>query len=187
MEILGYDTIKNLEQPVDPIIDGVETEVQALSGLIPPQGSLSMSVKGGPRCEQYLRYGVDIETIVRSTIRNPIFIHQGPKLVRLLQSQYGRAHMKKDQSVSFFKVVRAEQDTVRFNLFPSGSSIHEIDKPMAVINLRVNELLYVLGGVIVQIECRNESIVIWDGFSALPVGMDIDNEDILDFVDIKRT
>jgi hypothetical protein len=84
--------------------------------------------------------------------------------------------MKKDQAVGVFKVAPG-QDPITFKLSLPGSA-----QPVITIILHEDELLFVTGSVTVMVDITSDAALIWDGYASLPVGMDIYNEDALDFV-----
>ncbi|EED20493.1 hypothetical protein TSTA_037130 [Talaromyces stipitatus ATCC 10500] len=178
MEVLGYQVRKGLGRPGHEILDGVANEIDALFSQSAPSEAASISVKGGPRCGYFIEHGLDFLDTVKSYIRDQYPVRQSLKIVRLLRSQQGRVHMKRDQSISIIKVAPG-RDLVTFRLSLPGSPLQG-----AVSNLvlREDELLFVLGSVTLEIEDPNDTAIIWVGYSSNPVGMDILNTDVLDFV-----
>jgi hypothetical protein len=122
----------------------------------------------------------------KAYIRSTFLIQQGPRISRLLQPQFGRVHPKKDQAVGVFRVLKGDavRNKITFKLYTNGLSQNEInlDTRATKIDLDPNQVLYVLGGCFVGIECLGDEILVWDGYSALPMVEDMLSHDVLDFV-----
>lgn len=94
--------------------------------------------------------------------------------------------MKRDQSISLIKIAPG-RDPVTFRLSLPGSPLQGAVSRLVLCE---DELLFVLGSVTLEIEIPNdtgietpnETAIIWVGYSSNPVGMDILNTDVLDFV-----
>lgn len=89
--------------------------------------------------------------------------------------------MKKTQAMGIFKVA---PNSVSIPGQEIPASLQEGARPMTTIKLHQDEILFVLGSVTVMIVVSDTSLnmaLVWDGYSALPVGTDIENEDVLDF------
>lgn len=71
------------------------------------------------------------------------------------------------------------RDPVSFRLSLPGSPLQG---SVSSLVLHEDELLFVLGSVTLEIENPNDTAIIWVGYSSNPVGMDILNTDVLDFV-----
>jgi hypothetical protein len=119
-----------------------------------------------------------MHSIVKSYLQSEFFVRQGPRPVIIQQSQQGRVHMKKTRAVGIFKVA-PNSGPITFHLSLPGQKI-----PPATIKLHQDEILFVLGSVTVIDFVSDTSLnmeLVWVGYSSLPVGMDIENKDVLDF------
>jgi hypothetical protein len=84
--------------------------------------------------------------------------------------------MKKNQAIGIFKVA-PERSSITFRLSLPGQ-----ENLVTTIKLHEDELLFVSGSVTVKIEITSDTPeLIWDGYSSVPVGLDILNTDVLDF------
>ncbi|EEA18480.1 hypothetical protein TMatcc_001231 [Talaromyces marneffei ATCC 18224] len=178
MEVLGYHVRKDLARPNPEIVNGVKNEVDALYKIPAPSGVSSVSVKGLPRCTYFIEHGLDFLDTIKSFTRDQYPVRQSLRIVRLLQSQRGRVHMKSDQSLSIIKIA-PERGPVTFRLSLPGSPLQGA---VSRLVLYEDELLFVLGSVTLEIDNPNDTAIMWVGYSSNPVGMDILKTDVLDFV-----
>jgi hypothetical protein len=76
-----------------------------------------------------------------------------------------------------------EQDKVIFKICPPGLSKSEIwpNTEAASITLKEDTALAIIGGVTSEIVCSGDVILVWNAYAALPAGVDIYLEDIMDF------
>ncbi|QKX61637.1 uncharacterized protein TRUGW13939_08789 [Talaromyces rugulosus] len=177
VDVVGHVHIKELPKPESEIINGVNEEIQRLEDQS-GQGS-SLFAKGGPRCEKFIGCGIDIVSIVKLYIRYETFVHQGPRDVIIKHPEQGRVHMKNVQAIGIFKVA-PNSGPVTFHLSRPGQKI-SATIPAKTIELHEDELLIVLGSVTVVIDFVDVMKLVWDGYSALPMGKDIQNTDVLEF------
>ncbi|KAL1979092.1 hypothetical protein VTN96DRAFT_7023 [Rasamsonia emersonii] len=188
MDVLGYDVVDCDGRPPEELINAVISAGKAIYDLAPSDQVFSISIGGNIECDKFLSHGVNMVDIVQKGTRvaYKYKVQQGPRIVRLVRSQLGRVHPKSDRAVSVFKVLKRTpgQGKVKFKIYPYGLSKSEIQpntRPAATVDLEEHQLLCVLGGVCVEIVSSGDETLVWDGFSALPMGEDVLLDDTLDF------
>jgi hypothetical protein len=120
-------------------------------------------------------------------------LRQGPVIVLSTETHIGwgtrLAHPSRGAVSAFRDLSQTDETRVTFKLYPPGlpkEAIHEtrpVARPVAR-KLRPNEILFVKGSVMMEIEIPSKGGFVWQGNSGEPMGLDMLSQDVFEFMKI---
>lgn len=116
-------------------------------------------------------------------------LYQGPVIIESAEGHSawppGPAHPSHD-AVSAFRDLAIEKGTrITFRLYPHNIPIEMVNETRPVIRkLQQNEVLFVKGSVMIEIELPARGCFVWQGNSYRPMGFDMVQSGVFEFMKI---
>ncbi|CAG7965995.1 unnamed protein product [Penicillium salamii] len=183
MEILGYAKIQT-GAPPQKLVSEVERSLRSQPNVV--SGPVTYGRGDHDACESYLKFGIqdgDFTRKIEEVIGRPAFpLHQGPVIVHSsnLPTNWGinAAHPVRN-GVSVFRVLSGnlEDRVATLKLYPishhlSSAEFAQERGTSRSFNLRSDVVLFVRGGVKMEISLPAGAFLVWQGYSEVPWGMD---------------
>ncbi|KAJ6119045.1 hypothetical protein N7471_012996 [Penicillium samsonianum] len=183
MEILGYAKIQT-GAPPQKLVTEVERSLRSGPNVV--SGPVTYGRGDHDACESYLKFGIqdgDFTRKIEEVIGRPAFLlHQGPVIVHssILPTNWGinAAHPVRN-GVSVFRVLSGnlEDRVATLKLYPishhlSSAEFAQERGTSRSFDLRSDVVLFVRGGVKMEISLPAGAFLVWQGYSEDPWGMD---------------